>query len=217
MNTKLLVSIPEVANRLSEFGVTKEQLIEVVYKGVEGRNECTPNHPASMAGTRCWGDATRALRDLFLRLEGWAMDNTDNIASVINRKLGIKIAVTNASSGTGIEWAHPQPIREKGDGAQRAFENQTSFNQILQVELDGTKLNMKSLRFYYLCIFCGCETVRAELLHPVLSDDGMFQSFHERIAILGEGDHDGGPRIQKDPEGPEGDSGFDIQVTRKQA
>src|SRR5262245_44598306 len=102
MKAKLLVNHIQVFNRLHEkFGVTKEQLIEVVHQGVSGRNECTPHHPSSMAGTRCWGDATKALRDLFLPL-GWRADNTDNIPSVVHSQRKIKIAVTNATSDTGI-------------------------------------------------------------------------------------------------------------------
>jgi len=217
MNAKLLVTEHEVANRLSQkFGVTKERLVEVVYQGVAGRNECTPHHPASMSGIRCWGDATRALRDLFLPLDGWKADNTDNIASVVNHKRKVKIAVTNATNATGIEWGHPQPIREKGDGAQRAvFGNQTVLPTILDDGLNAAQV--VASEFWYLCIFCGCEMVRAEILCPILDADGLFKDFHERIALIGEGEDDDGFRIRREPENPDGDSGFDIQVTRKQA
>lgn len=187
MNAKLLVEPIQVFNRLHEkFGLTREQLVEVVYEGVHGRAECTPNHPASMAGTRCWGDSTRALRDLCLPL-GWKADNTDNIPSVFHPKLKIKIAVTNATSGTGVEWGHPHPIREKGDGAQRAvFPNQGVLAPVLDDGLNDAPAGNGS--FWYLCIYCGCGMVRAELLCPVLDQDGMFK-----------------------------DSGFEISVTRKQA
>ena len=217
MNAKLLVNQIEVKNRLHEqFGVSKEQLIEVVHQGIAGRADCTPHHPSSMAGTRCWGDATKALRDLFVPL-GWKADNTDNIPSVVHRQRQIKIAVTNATSGTGIEWGHPQPIREKGDGAQRAvFPNQGLLSQISDGGLNAMSPGSKS--FWYLCIFYGADMIRAELLCPILSTDGSFKDFHERIALISDGDENGGFRVRREiPESPEGDSGFEINVARKQA
>src|SRR5258706_3377844 len=84
MKAKLLLNQIEVTNRLHDlFGVSKDQLIEVVHQGVSGRAECTPHHPSSMPGTRCWGEATKALRDLFVT-HGWRADNTDNIPSVVH-------------------------------------------------------------------------------------------------------------------------------------
>jgi hypothetical protein len=216
MSAKLLINPIQIQNRLHErFGVTREALIEVVEQGVLGRNECTGHHPASMPGTRCWGDATRALRDLLVPL-GWTADNTDNIPSVVSKKLKIKLAVTNANSGTGIEWGHPQPIREKGDGAQRAvFPNQTVLAPILDGGLNDTDSNGT---FWYLCIYCRADMIRAELLCPILDADGSFRDFHERIALISDQDGDGGfvPR-REIPEVPAGDSGLEISVTRKKA
>lgn len=217
MKANLLVNHIEVVNRLDEkFGATKEQLIEVVQQGISGRNECTPHHPSSMAGTRCWGDATRALRDLLVPL-GWEADNKDNIPSVVHRKRGIKIAVCNTTSGTGIEWGVPQPVSEKGDGAQRAgFPNQGVLRPIFDGGLSDTHFTPGS--FWYLCIFCGAGMVRAELLCPILNEDGSFKDFHERIALISDQDEDGGFRGPAEiPKGPDGNSGFEISVSRKQA
>lgn len=218
MKAKLLVNPIQVENRLYEkFGVTKEELIQVVSAGVAGRNDCSSNHPTSMPGTRCWGDATEKLREVFLSLPGWTRDNTDNIPSVVNRQRKIKIAVTNANSNTGIEWGFPQPIREKGDGAQRAaFPNQGGFEPILDDSLIDTRPGGSG--FWYLCIFCGADMVRAELLCPILDQDGLFKGFYERIALISDGDENGGFRVRREtPESPDGDSGFEINVTRKQA
>jgi hypothetical protein len=216
MSAKLKVNPIQVTNRLDElFGVTKEQLIQVVSAGVSGRNDCTSNHPASMPGTRCWGDATEALRRLFISQEGWRKDDTDNIPSVVNRSRNLKIAVCNTDSNTGIEWGFPQPVRDKGDGALRAgFRNQGVLRPILDDGLNGTQSEGGS--FWYLCIFCGADMVRAELLCPVLNEDGSFKDYIERIALVGE-DEDGGFRaLPEIPESPDGDAGFEISVVRKQ-
>jgi hypothetical protein len=208
-----------IVNRLHEvFGVTKEQFIEVVHQGVAGRNECTKHHPASMAGTRCWSDATKALRDLFISLgAGWQVDNTDNIPSVVNRERNIKIAVQNTNSSTGLAWGHPQPINEKGDGTQRAaFPNERGFQEMLDSTLNVT--NPGHSGFWNLCIFCGNDMVRAEVLCPILAEDGSFSGYHERIALITDADDNGGLPLRRDiPETPAGDVGFEIPVTRKQA
>jgi len=218
MSAKLLLNPIEVVNRLHEkFGVSKEELIEVVQQGVAARNECTPHHPSSLPGTRCWGEATRALRDLLVP-KGWKLDNTDNIPSVLNRHLRIKLAVTNADSGTGIEWGHPQPISEKGDGAQRAvFPNQAVLTPVLDASLNEEQPNNST--FWYLCIFCGAGMVRAELLCPILGEDGSFLDFHERIALISDKDEDGGfrPRVEVPQSPAGGGSDLEISVTRKQA
>src|SRR5258706_2282367 len=208
MKAKLLLNQIEVTNRLHDlFGVTKDQLIEVVQQGVSGRAECTPHHPSSMPGTRCWGDATKALRDLFVT-QGWRADNTDNIPSVVHPQRRIKIAVTNATSETGIELGHPQPIREKGDGAQRAVSpNQGFLKPISDEPLNEIRPGGSS--FWYLSIYCGADMIRAELVCPILAEDGSFKDFHERISIISEADDNGGVRVSRDvPQSPGGEGGF---------
>jgi hypothetical protein len=146
------------------------------------------------------------------------VDNTDNIPSVVNRKLGIKLAVTNAGSGTGIEWGHPQPIREKGDGSQRAgFPNQTVLTPVLDGALNEEQSSNNST-FWYLCIYCGADMLRAELLCPILADDGSFSDYHERIALISDQDENDGlrPRVES-PLSPDAGSDIEISVTRKQA
>ena len=60
--------------------------------------------------------------------------------------------------------------------------------------------------------------VRAEMLCPILGDDGSFKGFHERIALITDADDNGGFRLRRDiPEIPDGDAGFEISVTRKQS
>ena len=219
MRAKLVVNPIEVTNRLHElFGVSKEQLIEVVFKGIAARVDCTRHDPLSMPGIRCWGAATRGLRDLFVPL-GWRADNTDNIPSVLHRRGHIKIAVTNSDNGTGIEVAHPQPSRDKGDGAQRAgFSNQGQevFSMIADDSLNDVGPGGNS--FWYLCIFCLGDMIRAEILCPILGADGSFKDFRARIALITENDDNGGFPVRRDiPESPNSDSGFEINVTRKEA
>ncbi len=71
--------------------------------------------------------------------------------------------------------------------------------------------------FWYLCIYCGADMVRAELVLPSFNDEGMFKDFQERIALISDQDEDGFRARGSVPDAPDGDSGFEIPVTRKQA
>jgi hypothetical protein len=215
MKAQLITNPIEVRNYLDEkFGVTKDQFIQAVQAGVLGRNNSTPNHPSSMPGFMCWAEATRELRDLLLPM-GWDKDNTDNVPSVIHKARKIKIAVQNSNFATGLEWGHPQPINEKGDGGKRAaFLNERGFNEMRESTLNVTHPGNEG--FWNLCIFCDEDTVRAELLCPIVNqDDGTFKDFHKRIILINDDNENGGVRMRR--ENPVGDSGFEINVTRKQA
>jgi hypothetical protein len=210
MYTKLLLGELEVANRLRDvFGVTKEEFTQVVYAGVGARNECTPHHPPGTAGTRCWSETIRALRDLLIPM-GWRVENNENVPCVVSRERKIMLTVTNATSGTGIEWAFPQPLREKGDGTKRlVYQNQMPLFPLFD---DGLNEQGTS-SFWYLCIYCGeGDVVRAEVLCPILNDEGEFRVLLERIAIIGDDSSGGGP-LRRETEDPTGD--LDITVTRK--
>jgi len=215
MLTKLLIDEIQVTNRLEAiFDVTKEQLTEVVYAGVAGRNECTANHPKQTPGIRCWADATRALRDL-LCSKGWARETINNVACVVNTTRNITLAVCNTDIGTGLEYSSPQPIRSKGDGTKRLiYQNQPVFPMF---ETYVSAPSNESAGFWYLCIYCGeQEIVRAELVRLApLTAEGDFDELTDRILIIGEDGGDG-PTFKKDiQDGPQGD--LEINVTRRVA
>jgi hypothetical protein len=50
----------------------------------------------------------------------------------------------------------------------------------------------------------------------VNQDDGSFKDYHKRIILIGDGNEDGGIRV-RDENPDSGDSGFEINVIRKQA
>ena len=148
---------------------------------------------------------------------GWDKDNTENVPSVIHKARKIKIAVQNSNFATGLEWGHPQPINEKGDGAKRAaWVNERGFNELLESTLNVTHLGNEG--FWSLCIFCDEDTVRTELLCPIVDqDDGTFKDFHKRIILINDDNENGGVRMRRENPNPVGDSDFEINVTRKQA
>jgi hypothetical protein len=214
MKPQILTGLPDVANYLAEkFGATSDQLLHIVQAGVAARNSCTSNHPSGAPGTMCWIEATGELRNIFLQL-GYEKNDTDNIPSVYHKDRKVKIAVCNSDEGTGLAQGHPQPVRSKGDGVKRAvFPNEGVFKEILETALNVNE-TVSAETFWYICIFCEDDVFRAEILCPILNEDGSFKDFHKRIILESDGHAGGGmPILQENPDdGPN----FDVPVTRRQ-
>jgi hypothetical protein len=217
--TALLLTNPiQVVNRLNELGWKKEQLIEVVESMVAARNSCTENDPPGAPGWKSWCDGTRRLREIGSLL-GWERNDDHQISSIYDSKRGIKIAVVNTDDGTGLEKRQPQNRSKKGAATDRAVSNnQELFGDILEQANNVIQLPKPNggVVYWYLCVYCEGDTVRAELSCPLECENGFFKKFYERISLLGEEGDDEGLRIVGDsPSG--GDFGFEINVTRKRA
>ena len=214
MNAILRRSPIEVVNRLHELGARREDLIEVAERMVSARNACTANHPPGSPGWMAWSEGTCRLRDIFLPL-GWIRDEDHRISSIWDKKQ-IRMAVCNTDAGTGTELYQPQNRSKKGSGTDHAV----SLNQgVLPGLLEGT-LNVVQLPrtpggivYWYLCVYSEGSILRAELSCPTDCQNGFFTAFSERILLIGEGDS--GAPVRRSL--PSQNSGFQIDVTRKQA
>ena len=222
MSTKILKNPIEVNNRLEELGQTRERLVEVVEAMVGAKADCTDNDPPGSRGWSAYRMGTRRLREETLIVEGWVKDDTDQIASVLNKRLGIRIAVSNTDDGTGVdeEGVFPQNRSRKGAATDRAVQtNQGSFMDILDaamkvVPLRPTAKTPGPIVTWYLCVYCEGDEYRAELSCPIDVDAGFFTGFVERIIIVGPGFGEGDP-IRRRTDNDNDGSDFDIPVRRK--
>jgi hypothetical protein len=224
MPLKILNDLVEVGNRLEELGVPKAKLIEVIEAMVSARADCTPNDPPGSRGWSSYRMGTRRLREEFLIEVGWEKDDTDQIASIVNKKLGIRIVVANTDDATGIEDTErfPQNRSKKGAATDRVVQgNQLSFMDALDeslkviVAFKSVGETARPIITWYVCVYNEGDEVRAEFSCPVGLDGGFFTNFVERIFIIGPDGGDGAP-VRRRPGGDGGDgSEFDIPVTRK--
>jgi hypothetical protein len=220
MSAKVWKNPIDVDNRLDQLRLKREKLLEVVEAMVGAKAECTDNDPPGSRGWASYRMGTRRLREVTLVEKGWEKDDTDQIASVVNRKLGIRVAVSNTDDGTSLdeEGRIPQNRSKKGAATDRAIQaNQGSFMHILDESLNVVPLNQaqqpsRSIITWYLCVYCEGDEFRAELSCPDGMDGGFFTGFVERIFIIGP-ESGGGALVRRraDDGGPE----FDIPVTRK--
>jgi hypothetical protein len=166
---------------------------------------------------------TRRLREEFLTEKGWEKDDTDQIASIVNKTVGLRIIVANTDDVTGIEDAgrFPQNRSKKGAATDRIVQcNQLSFMDKLDESLKVIALRSvgktaHSIITWYLCVYNEGDEVRAEFSCPVGLDGGLFTDFDERIVIVGPDGGDSAPIRRRSGSDSEDGSEFDVPVTRK--
>ena len=220
LNSNIVSEPIEIGNRLQSLGLNREELLEVVYAMVGAKRDCTKNFPPSAPGWLSWCYGTVRLREIKCSTEGWQKDDSDQISSVLNKKLGVKIVVSNTdyATGLGLENTVPQNRSKKGAATERNISsNQLSFMDVLDQSLDVSYLNRKnifgeSITTWFLCVYHEGDVVRAELSCPIKVENGFFTGFSERITIISEKD-DNSPVHRRVTEEP--DIEFDIPVARK--
>lgn len=150
-------------------------------------------------------------------LMGWERNDDDHISSIYDPERGIKLAVVNTDDATGIENRTPQNRSKKGAATDRAVSNnQGVFGDILEQANNVIQLQKPGgVVYWYLCVYCEGDIVRAELSCPLACEAGYFKEFHERILLTGDTGGETGPRALKDIPSDTGPH-FEIKVTRKQ-
>jgi hypothetical protein len=214
---RIFRSFFDVNNRLIDLGTNREFILEAIEAAVGAANESTDNDPNGTRGWRRWQMGTRRLREVHVGHEDWNRDDTDQIASIVDSRRGIRIVVCNTDDGTCIQDCTPKNRSKKGSATDRAIDaNQTSFMGILDESIaDILKRRPPdgSLMTYVLCIYHEADDIRAELSCAVETSGGFFEEFSERIFIVG--GEAGEPDPVKRRGSDDGGSEFDIPVTRK--
>ena len=206
----ILSSDIEVRSRLSDFGLEKQELIDVALAAIAARNDAVMYlDPCNAAGTFSYIYGTRALRRLLLS-KGWRSDRYGHIEGAIESDLRVKFVFQNTFTACGD--ATPKAISGKGPAARAQVEDgqfvlfpDSSYNE-LPIAQDP-----KSVLWFFCVALRGDEPV-AELLCPRAIQDRQFYGYVERIFILKPGDL---PPINTDdgdlPEEPD----LDVPVTKK--
>lgn len=202
----VLAEETEVVPRLQTLCVTKAALLDVVRAAVGARRNATPLHPLSAGGLLAWIDGTTHLRRVFVP-EGWEICRRDNIESIFNPKIGIKIVYQN-SDRAGDLLFDPVATSKKGAGAARAVEQgqYDLFPEAREKEVKETNATT-----WYLFVMANGDDVRAELSCPITITEDHFDGFHERIVLVQKGEWDG-LDLSEDKDPP---IDFEVPVSRK--
>ncbi|MDQ8184256.1 hypothetical protein [Pelagicoccus sp. SDUM812002] len=212
----LIIDNPEEANnRLNELGLSEKDLIDIAMAMVGAKRDTTKNDVAGAGGLRSWMDGTRRAREI-LTMQGWKRDRTAQVESVANKQLGIRLIVCNTDASTGLPNSIPQNSSKKGTGTQSNVNcNQQNF--FSQLGFENQASAGSEFVTWYLCVYGGKETMRAELSCPTVMANGYFVEFRERIILSGENDDFNGTKTGRKPVAPTSTpvQEYDISVVRK--
>lgn len=181
----------EVADRLSPFGITVEEVIPLIEAVVAARNDVVSVDARTAAGTKAYLAGVRHLRFLFLT-KGWTMDSTSGVESVVHTATGMRIVYQSVDQAcVGIRG--PQPINAKGPAAETAIKmgQGVLFREEELPEVAPEKIAGLNSTLWFLCVSVNEgdeEDVRAELSLPATIENGNFKGFLERIFIIKGGD-----------------------------
>jgi hypothetical protein len=202
-------------SRLSELGLTRDLLLEVVEACVAADGDCTSNDPPMARGLKVFFAGVRRLRELLGPLE-WEKDDTGGYSTVVHHGRRIKLAFMNTDNSTcNAIAALPVNRSRKGPNSQRV----ASINQGLlpgiewpTIRADGTRPPADDYLTWHMCVYIERDRVRSELALLSGFEGGFYTDCHERIFLINEGDWDGvgGPRPDDDL-GPE----IEVEVRRK--
>jgi len=174
LDSKLFKDAEEVKSRLSDFGVSTDDLMKIVHAAAGGRNSSVSNDPKAAGGYFAYIYGTRALRDVFLPL-GWKRDRHDNIESVINQADGVKIIFQNVDNAAD-PLRTPKALSGKGAAAARIIDfsqpTLTNFSETFPKD-DGKEQNINT-SVWFFCVSVDGGNVRAELSRPYSLEGGQF-------------------------------------------
>lgn len=213
---------PEALAEMTALGVTREELEDAVSVGEYARDNCTPFHPRSSAGTVAWSD-TRATLARSLSLHGWKFEDDDGLALIVHPSGTHAISVQIGDEETGLKrhgygpkLKHPKgsAMRDVVDGndtQQSLFGNDVSPPKTIRVPIGDCKIWFL-LRHRAERVDGGGD-VRIELSLPrSVSDSGMVTDWLTRI-IVGPVETTPAPQAPSVPSIP--DAPIDVLVTRK--
>lgn len=201
----------EVKTKLHEFGCDLRSLQGVALTAISARNEASPLHPQNAPGQFSYLAGVAALRNLFLRLDGWDIYNVKGVEGVRNKELGVIILFQNVDFACGIH--EPRPIRPKREGVTDLVDNGTLCLFDEMAAEDGLRENKE---VWFFCVANRSEEPQAELSRPSRIEDGIFGTLLDRVFVLAS---DGtGPQAPKKSQDSDLESivdDFDVSISRK--
>ncbi len=220
MGVLVVKNFVEVGNALRDKDTRREWLIEVAQTMAVAAAECTENDPQGSRGWRRYQMGTRRARELHLPTGKWERDDTDQIASILNPSLGIRIVVCSTDDGTCIEDREPKNRSKKGAATDRIIDGNRQLDLFEVFGIEEPILVKPRERkdddpvTWHLCVYHEGEDLRAELSLFVETASGFFGKSAARIFLLG-GEGPSADVIEEDrPDSGDG-SDFDIPVIRK--
>lgn len=202
---RILIDVTDVDRRLDQFGVTRQELIDVVRGVVAARSDATADDPASAEGLLAYIYGTRLVRQLFQKI-GWIRLSQNNVASVKHPDRPLQVVYQSVDLAADVIHT-PQAISGKGPGADRVVTGQGWLFAPEDIPPAAGAVGELPPGVWFFCVSVQGDDVRAELSLPSGIANNNFQGFVERIFVT-DGDEFDAPISANDRP-----SGTDIEPT----
>ncbi|MEW9307549.1 hypothetical protein [Labrys neptuniae] len=185
---RVLAEYPEVDARLADFGISRQELLEIVHGVVAARADATADDPASAEGLLAYIYGTRYVRQVF-QAHGWIRYRENNVESVRHPDRPLKVVYQSVDLAADL-LHRPQAVSGKGSGADRVIAVGQA-GLFPEEEMEAARdQSLAELRtgVWFFCVSVQGDDVRAELSLPSGISGDNFAGFIERIFIVGGGE-----------------------------
>jgi len=175
----------DVATILMEFGVERDQLLDVVAAVVAERANAVPNDPVTAEGQFAYIYGTRHTRFVFQKA-GYVNGRENGVEFVEHPDTGVKVLYQSVDGACDVTRS-PKAISGKGDGSAAIVNRAQSLPLFPEGELAEVlppSVEEKNSSVWYFCVSVVQGKVAAELSRPARIDGPNFVHFIERIFIL---------------------------------
>jgi hypothetical protein len=192
LETKIVTEPQDVETRLADFGVHRQEILQIPLLALGARNDSVPFDPKTAKGLFSYIYGVRAMRQVFASA-GYEVVSRQNIESVYHPIASRKIMFQTVDC-TCHESQSPEAISEIGTGKETVIQKASRYLfEEMQQEDDLRRKSLSDFdraEAWYICTAFVNDAVTCELSRPKGVIDKQFSGFIERIFILREGDAD---------------------------
>jgi hypothetical protein len=190
LKTKVVMEPQDVDARLADFGISRQEILQIPLLALGARNDSVPFDPRTAKGQFSYIYGVRAMRQAFVPV-GYDVVSRQNIESVYHPGVGRKIMFQTVDCAC-LESQIPEAISDIGIGKEAVIQKSSRYLfEEMQREDDlrwKTLSDFDRAEAWYLCTAFVNDTVTCELSRPEGVVDKQFSGFVERIFVLPGGD-----------------------------
>jgi hypothetical protein len=206
----------DVSTRLREMKLDLDGLLDVLGVIFAEHGFCNENDPAGARGWTVYRWGVRGLREKF-RSEGWSIDNTGNLETLVNHSLKIRIAVLNTDDGTCDTDRIPCNTNVKGPNSERAALANADMlpgtEEWPQTKADGTPAVTPEYETWHLCVYVRGDDLKSELSLLNKFSAGFFLGAAERLFLVKPGEWN--PLEERNLDDGSGSVDFNVERKKK--
>lgn len=202
MPTMVLVEDFEVIPQLTEWGLPKDILLDILDQAAGERARVNANDPSATGGNEMRRWLTRYLREnKALRALGWVGCAHNQLEGIRNDKLGRKLVVLNTDARAGMPSKEPISVSDKGAAAAKVIQGNEDRRQgSLFGEPEVAADPIANYDFLYYCVHASETSLSAEVSRPSGLAAGFVAHYSKRVVLCQPGDKPGLRRPDPVPE-----------------